>query len=41
MKGKGITEKNPKKPDEAAQEIQALYEELQETWPVVVPEGVS
>jgi chromosome partitioning protein len=40
-KGEGVTEKNPKKPDKAAQDIQALYEELQETWPVVVPEEVD
>jgi chromosome partitioning protein len=42
--GKGVTEKVLKKnqkPDAAAQEIQDLYAELQETWPVVVPEGVA
>ncbi len=36
--GKGVTEKKSKKPDAAAKEIQELYAELQETWPVVVAE---
>jgi chromosome partitioning protein len=37
-KGKGVTEKKAKKPDAAASEIQQLYSELQETWPVMAEE---
>jgi chromosome partitioning protein len=38
QEGKGVTEKKSKSPDAAAKEIQDLYAELQETWPVVALE---
>jgi chromosome partitioning protein len=40
-KGEGVTEKKMKKPDKPAQDVMALYKELRDTWPVMVPKEIA